>query len=142
MFTPTHTFNRYVSDTNTSEQELHRRSGSPVETGKPIAADVDSILIPITFEDGYQDVAFPEELTDLDTDEDEDDAMTMSEAVEQYNEYLNSGEWASAGGQQFAPSDVLRALDPIAYRTGFSDWADSEGIDTDDLEDDGDGFFE
>ena len=62
-----------------------------------------------------------------------DEDMTIQEAVEQYNEYLNSGEWASAGGQQFAPSDVLKALDPIAYRTGFHDWADSEGIDTDKL---------
>ena len=59
--------------------------------------------------------------------------MDIDTAVENYNEYLNSGEWASAGGQQFAPSDVLKALDPIAYRVGFDDWADAEGIDTDEL---------
>lgn len=59
--------------------------------------------------------------------------MEITEAVEQYNEYLNSGEWATAGGMQFAPSDVLKALDPTAYRVGFHDWADAEGIDTDDL---------
>jgi len=55
--------------------------------------------------------------------------MDIQTAVENYNEYLNeylNGEWA-------APSDVLKALDPIAYRVGFDDWADAEGIDTDEL---------
>lgn len=62
---------------------------------------------------------------------------TMSEAIEAYDEYLNEiHAWPFVLGQEFAPSDVLRELDPIAYRTGFHDWADAEGIETDDLEDD------
>ena len=39
-------------------------------------------------------------------------------------------------GITWDPSHVLAEMDPIAYRTGFHDWADSEGIETDDLEDD------
>ena len=47
-------------------------------------------------------------------------------------------EWPSVAGILFAPSGILRECDPIAYRVGFHDWADAEGIDTDELEDDAD----
>lgn len=30
------------------------------------------------------------------------------------------------GGLTYAPSAVLQAIDPIAYRCGFNDWLDSE----------------
>ena len=64
---------------------------------------------------------------------------TMSEAIEAYDDMLNEiHEWPVIGGISFAPSDILRECDPIAYRCGFADWADAEGIDTDDLEDDAD----
>ena len=64
---------------------------------------------------------------------------TMSEAIEAYDDMLNEVyTWNVVAGINFAPSDILRECDPIAYRVGFHDWADAEGIDTDDLEDDAD----
>ena len=64
---------------------------------------------------------------------------TMSEAIEAYDDMLNEiHDWPVIGGISFAPSDILRECDPIAYRVGFHDWIDAEGIDTDDLEDDAD----
>lgn len=32
---------------------------------------------------------------------------------------------------------ILLEVDPIAYRVGFFDWLDGEGIDSDDLDDEG-----
>lgn len=62
---------------------------------------------------------------------------TISETVEAYNELLDEVyTWSDVGGSNFAPSDILDTLDPIAYKCGWIDWCDSEGIDTDELEDD------
>lgn len=62
---------------------------------------------------------------------------TISETVSAYDEMLNEiHEYARVGWTDFAPADILRELDPIAYKTGWIDWCDSEGIDTDELEDD------
>lgn len=33
---------------------------------------------------------------------------------------------ATIGGMSYAPSYALGLVDPIAYRTGFNDWLDSE----------------
>lgn len=63
---------------------------------------------------------------------------TVSETVAAYDEMLNDsyGAWPNIGSLEFAPSDILRELDPVAYKCGWLDWCDSEGIDTDELEDD------
>lgn len=62
---------------------------------------------------------------------------TMSEAIEAYEQMLNDVfPVVEFGGLTWDPADVMREMDPIAYRSGFFDWADSEGIETDDLEDD------
>lgn len=37
-------------------------------------------------------------------------------------------------GYSYSAADLLKNQDPIAYRCGFLDWCDSEGIDTDELE--------
>lgn len=61
---------------------------------------------------------------------------TMSEAIAAYDEML-----VEAYPNQImnlSAARILREVDPIAYRVGFHDWADAEGIDTDDLEDDED----
>lgn len=58
---------------------------------------------------------------------------TLSEAIELYNDMLDE---AYGEFMNLPASRILRETDPIAYRVGFADWADSEGIDTDDLEDD------
>jgi hypothetical protein len=36
-------------------------------------------------------------------------------------------------GLEFNPSDILKEMDPIAYRTSFNDYMDSIGVDTDDF---------
>lgn len=60
---------------------------------------------------------------------------TMSEAIAAYDEALDETHGEFMG---MSAARILRECDPIAYRVGFHDWADSEGIDTDDLEDDED----
>ena len=62
---------------------------------------------------------------------------TWAEAVEQFNECLNEIEGPKTiAGSRFDASDILRELDPIAYRTYLFDYIDSEGVDSDDFEDD------
>lgn len=62
---------------------------------------------------------------------------TISETVEAYNEMLDMCDaWVEVAGMTFEPHRVLEALDPIAYKCGWIDWCDAEGIDTDELEDD------
>ena len=61
---------------------------------------------------------------------------TMSEAIEAYDDMLD--EAYPETPFSIPASRILRECDPIAYRCGFHDWADAEGIDTDDLEDDAD----
>lgn len=58
---------------------------------------------------------------------------TMSEAINAYDDMLDELYGELMG---YAASRILREVDPIAYRVGFHDWIDSEGIDSDDLEDD------
>lgn len=62
---------------------------------------------------------------------------TMSELVEAYRELVNECEptvWVA--GYEFDPVRILEELDPIAFRQGYLDYADSMGIDIDELEDD------
>lgn len=61
-----------------------------------------------------------------------------SEAIEAYDEMLNEAtEPTKIGYLEFYASDIVRQLDPIAYRVGFFDWLDGGGIDSDDLDDEG-----
>lgn len=59
---------------------------------------------------------------------------TMSEAIAAYDEALDEAYPETPFG--IPASRILRECDPSAYRVGFADWADAEGIDTDELEDD------
>jgi len=52
------------------------------------------------------------------------DSITDQELGEMYDYYLNFGDWPVVEGIEFAPSHVLKACDPIAYRGGFNDWLD------------------
>lgn len=63
--------------------------------------------------------------------------LTISETVEAYDECIreNTGT-VELFGYEFDPADALNKLDPIAYKCGWIDWCDAEGIDTDELEDD------
>lgn len=55
--------------------------------------------------------------------------LSESEAAQQYADYLDEvcGE-VSVAGLSYMTSRVLADVDPIAYRTGFNDWLDAEGI--------------
>ena len=60
--------------------------------------------------------------------------MTEQGYLEQYNDFLDEVyEDYEIMGMSYSPSRILEELDPIAHRTGFLDWCDSEGIDLDDL---------
>ena len=39
-------------------------------------------------------------------------------------------------GSEYDMAELWNKLDPIAYKCGWIDWCDAEGIDTDELEDD------
>lgn len=63
-------------------------------------------------------------------------AMTEREAYLNFDQMLNDTVKPFVfGGSEYEPSRVLNEIDPIAYQTAFNDWADAEGIDTDELED-------
>ena len=64
------------------------------------------------------------------------DVTTWHEAEEAFDEMLDEiYEPVEVAGLTFNPSRVLYNLDPIAYRCSLLDFLDSEGIDTDELED-------
>jgi len=51
--------------------------------------------------------------------------ITEFEALRLYDDMLDdSNETVTVAGSQFSPSCVLRSLDPIAYREGFSQYVD------------------
>jgi len=53
--------------------------------------------------------------------------MKISEETleEMFREALDEGEEVRIGSLTYLPSQVLKATDPIAYRTGLADYADS-----------------
>ena len=48
-----------------------------------------------------------------------------------YDMMLDEGREIMVAGMQFWPSEILRRLDPIAYRTGLNDYLDAMGVDSD-----------
>jgi hypothetical protein len=61
--------------------------------------------------------------------------MVKHEATEAYNEMLNDCyPMVKICGYEYEPAYALKECDPIAYRCGFSDWLDSEGLTTDESE--------
>jgi hypothetical protein len=58
---------------------------------------------------------------------------TMEQAYDYYDSMLDSEGLVTVAGMIFYPSDVLKEMDPIAYRTNFNDYMDAIGIDTDEL---------
>lgn len=62
---------------------------------------------------------------------------TISETVDAYNEMLDECyPDLTVAGIVYETSRALDQLDPIAYKCGWLDWCDSEGINTDELEND------
>lgn len=60
-----------------------------------------------------------------------------SEAIAAYDDALDGEGPVQVAGMTFYASRIIQSLDPIAYRVGFFDWLDGEGIDSDDLDDEG-----
>lgn len=58
---------------------------------------------------------------------------TTTEAYEAYDEALDAEGTVTIAGYEYEVARALREVDPVAYRCGFNDWADAEGIDTDEL---------
>lgn len=60
--------------------------------------------------------------------------LSWDEAYQRYDEMLNEVYGpVKLGDQDYDAARVLRQVDPVRYRTGFGDWADAQGIDTDEL---------
>jgi len=51
--------------------------------------------------------------------------LTKDQLINDYDELLDSEGTVTVAGCEFYPSKILKELDPIAYRTGFSDYLDS-----------------
>jgi hypothetical protein len=52
---------------------------------------------------------------------------TRRELERMYDDFLDEVvETVKIGSLEYLPSRVLKAVDPIAYRCGLNDWADSE----------------
>ena len=58
--------------------------------------------------------------------------LDIDDYVEQYEEVLNSEGEVKVAGLTFYPADIIRELDPIAYRCGLNDYVD--GIEKSDSE--------
>lgn len=52
-------------------------------------------------------------------------AITEAQLVEMYDEALDEYGEVKISTLTYSASQVLKAVDPIAYRTGLSDYADS-----------------
>lgn len=51
--------------------------------------------------------------------------LKEAQAYEMYDEALDETGEVEVGYLHFMPSQIVKELDPIAYRTGFSDFVDS-----------------
>ena len=68
--------------------------------------------------------------------------ISESDAVERYEDILDSEGPLTLAGMSYARSYVLREVDPVAYRCGFNDFVDSlsedgifvEGLTEDEME--------
>ena len=53
--------------------------------------------------------------------------LTDSELHDMYDNMIDEcSEPVRIGSLTYTPSDVLRTVDPVAYRCGFNDWLDSQ----------------
>jgi len=53
------------------------------------------------------------------------DELTPIDLEELYREILDESGAVDVGGLSFMPSDIMEKLDPVAFRCGVSDYADS-----------------
>ena len=73
---------------------------------------------------------------------DTSEEVTREELEARFDESLGEAyEWTQIGELEFAPGDILRELDPVAYRCGVNDYHDSlvgDGEIVEELEDEED----
>jgi hypothetical protein len=50
--------------------------------------------------------------------------LTEQEAYEMYDQSLDEQGDVTIGSLSFQPSEIIKELDPIAYRVGFNDFCD------------------
>jgi len=62
----------------------------------------------------------------------------ISELLEEVNELLNENEEIKIGSLTFEAAEIVKKCDPIAYREIVLDYANSKGIDIDELIEDED----
>lgn len=69
--------------------------------------------------------------------------MSWSEVEEGFRDALDCGDMVRIGSLEYLPSQVLEAVDPIAFRIGVSEYADMlaedyavEGVNEEEAEDD------
>ena len=69
--------------------------------------------------------------------------MSWSEVEEGFKDALDCGDMVRIGSLEYLPSQVLEAVDPIAFRIGVSEYADVlaedyavEGVNEEEAEDD------
>lgn len=60
---------------------------------------------------------------------------SWGELQDVYNETLDAQGEVSIGSLTFAPSEILKQMNPLAYRVGLHDFAEAKGIDTDAFDD-------
>ena len=59
---------------------------------------------------------------------------TISETVEAFELFIDKfHETSTLLGVEYYASQLIKHADPIAFKCGWLDWCDSEGIDTDEL---------
>ena len=56
------------------------------------------------------------------------ESKSESELMELYDESLDEMDDIRIGSLTYNPATVLKEVDPTAYRCGFNDWLDSEGL--------------
>ena len=55
--------------------------------------------------------------------------INEKKALKQYDDFLDDVyDNVGIAGLAYATSEALKAIDPIAYRCGFLDWLDMEGL--------------
>ena len=58
--------------------------------------------------------------------------MNEQEALSQYDDFLDDiYPTCQIAGYEYSTSRALKEIDEVAYRCGFNDWCDSEGIEVD-----------
>lgn len=65
------------------------------------------------------------QVSDLESQQDQIE-LDPDDFADQFDDMLDESGTVEAGGYSFYPSRILKELDPVAYRCGLNDYADSD----------------